>query len=463
MAPPGPWTGVCPNDRDFNIGFVAEAGDRPSAALSGDPGLKITLPRGRLALVATVAKKAKEGAPAPRGGAAEVFAVALGLGLTSFGGPIAHLGYFERAYVERRRWLSADDYAGLVALCQMAPGPASSQVGFLVGLRRAGWSGAFAAWLGFTLPSAALMFAFARLAPRLTGPLTQAALHGLKLVAVAVVAQAVWSMGRRLCPDLRRAALGLLAAAMLLLIGGPLMQLLALVAGAVGGVLLCRDAPGISAPPKLPIGRRTGLAAGGVFLALLVGLPLAAQAIAPRSMLAMTAIFYKAGALVFGGGHVVLPLLRDALVPTGWVSDGAFLSGYGAAQAVPGPLFTFAAYLGAVVAPPGSGVGASLLWSIGALAFLFLPGLLVALAGVRLWTWIGGHPTARGALAGVNAAVVGVLGAALYDPIWTSAILGARDLAVAVVAFMLLERWRVPPILIVAFCVVAAVAMALAR
>jgi len=413
--------------------------------------------------MATARDDAGKDSPTARGSAAEVFAVALGLGLTSFGGPIAHLGYFERAYVQRRHWLSSDDYAGLVALCQMVPGPASSQVGFLVGLRRAGWAGAFAAWLGFTLPSAALMFAFAWLAPRLTGPLTQAALHGLKLVAVAVVAQAVWSMGRKLCPDLRRTALALVAATLLLVVGGLMMQLLALLVGALGGMLLCRDAPGASAPPTLPIGRRTGLAAGAVFLALLVGLPLAAQAAPPRSMIAMAAIFYKAGALVFGGGHVVLPLLRDALVPTGWVSDNAFLSGYGAAQAVPGPLFSFAAYLGVGIAPAGSGPGVSLIWSIAALIFLFLPGLLVALAGLPLWTWIGGHPAAGGALAGVNAAVVGVLGAALYSPIWTSAILGARDLAVAVVAFMLLERWRTPPILIVVFCVAAALAMALVR
>lgn len=398
-------------------------------------------------------------APPAKGKAAEVFGVALGLGLTSFGGPIAHLGYFERTFVQRRRWLSADDYAGLVALCQMAPGPASSQVSFLVGLRRAGWAGALAAWLGFTLPSAMLMFAFAWMAPRLTGPLTQAALHGLKLVAVAVVAQAVWSMGRKLCPDLRRSALALLAAAMLLLIGGPLMQLLALMAGAVGGMLLCREAQGSAAPPSLPIGRRTGLAAGAMFLLLLIGLPLAAQA-APRSMLGMAAIFYKAGALVFGGGHVVLPLLRDALVPAGWLSDNTFLAGYGAAQAVPGPLFTFAAYLGVLVAPHGSSLGESLLWSSVALVFLFLPGMLVALAGLPLWNWIGHHPTARGGLAGVNAAVVGVLGAALYNPIWTSAILNARDLAIALIAFMLLERWRIAPILVVAFCIAAAIAIA---
>ena len=400
------------------------------------------------------------GGRAGRESALEVFRVALALGLTSFGGPIAHLGYFERTYVERRGWLSAEDYAGLMALCQMAPGPASSQVGFLVGLRRAGWPGAFAAWLGFTLPSALVMFAFAGLAPRLTGPLVTAALHGLKLVAVAVVAQAVWSMGRRLCPDLRRAALATAAAALLLLVGGPSMQLLVLLGGAVGGILLCRHVDPPATPPRLPIGRGTGLVAGAVFLTLLIGLPLAARA-SPRSMLALAAIFYKAGALVFGGGHVVLPLLRDALVPSGWLSDDRFLAGYGAAQAVPGPLFTFAAYLGAVGAPAGSGLAGSALWSSVALAFLFLPGLLVAVAGLPLWTWIGGHPSARGALAGVNAAVVGVLGAALYNPIWTTAILGGRDLAVALIAFMLLERWRAPPILIVVFCIASAVAVAI--
>jgi chromate transporter len=404
-----------------------------------------------------------EGAAAPaRNSILEVFSVALGLGLTSFGGPIAHLGYFERTYVQRRRWLSADDYAGLVALCQMIPGPASSQVGFLIGLRRAGWAGALAAWLGFTLPSALIMFAFAWLAPRLTGPLFQATLHGLKLVAVAIVAQAVLSMGRKLCPDLRRAAIALLGATILLCVGGAVIQLVALVAGAVGGVLLCRDVEGPEKPPRLPIGRRTGLAAGAAFLLLLVGLPLAAQ-VAPRSMLDMAAIFYRAGAFVFGGGHVVLPLLRDALVPAGWLNDNTFLSGYGATQAMPGPLFTFAAYLGATIAPHGSGFGASLLWSLVALIFLFLPGLLVALAGLPLWNWVGHHSIARGALAGVNAAVVGVLGAALYSSIWTSAILGGRDLAIALVAFMLLERWRAAPILIVVLCVGASLTSAAIR
>jgi len=397
--------------------------------------------------------------PSERGGVVEVFAVALGLGLTSFGGPVAHLGYFERTYVRRRRWLSADDYAGLVALCQMLPGPASSQVSFLIGLRRASWAGALAAWLGFTLPSAVLMFAFAWLAPRLTGPLTQAILHGLKLVAMAVVAQAVWSMAAKLCPDLRRAALAVVSATLLLLFGGPLMQLVALAVGAIGGALLCRGVQSQSAPPKLPVGRRAGLVFIALFLGLLIGLPLAAQA-APRSWLGMVEVFYKTGALVFGGGHVVLPLLRDALVPSGWVSDNTFLAGYGAAQAMPGPLFAFAAYLGAIIAPHGSGIGMAALWSLAALVFIFLPGMLVAAAGLPLWNWVGHHSIARGALAGVNAAVVGVLGVALYNPIWTSAILGARDLAIALIAFMLLERWRAPPILMVIFCVGAAVTLA---
>ncbi|HEY2482220.1 MAG TPA: chromate efflux transporter [Caulobacteraceae bacterium] len=405
---------------------------------------------------------AQGGEPPARGTALEVFRVALGLGLTSFGGPIAHLGYFERTYVRRRHWLSAEDFAGLVALCQMVPGPASSQVGFLVGLRRAGWPGACAAWLGFTLPSAVLMLAFAWLAPRLSGPIAEAVFHGLKLVAVAVVAQAVWSMAGKLCPDRPRAALALLAAAILLLFGGATMQLAALAAGALGGVLLCRDVEGLAAPPKLPIGRRAGLAAMTVFVVLLlIASPLAGQA--PRSMLGMAAIFYKAGALVFGGGHVVLPLLRDALVPGGWVSDSAFLSGYGAAQAVPGPLFTFAAYLGAEIAPHGASLGESTLWSLLALDMIFLPGLLAALAGLALWSWIGRNAAARGALAGVNAAVVGVLGAALYNPIWTSAILSARDLAVALVAFTLLARWRLAPIFIVLLCVASAVGLALVR
>jgi chromate transporter len=377
--------------------------------------------------------------------------VALRLGLTSFGGPIAHLGYFERTYVRERQWLTPDEYGGLVALCQLVPGPASSQVGYLIGLRRAGWRGAFAAWAGFTLPSALVMFAFALLAPHLEGPATNAVLHGLKLVAVAVVAQAVWSMASNLCPDRPRAALALLTAAMLLVISGSFVQITALLVGAVGGALLCRNLPAAPALPVMPVSLRTGGVALALFLILLLALPLAG-ATAPHSLMALAGIFYKAGALVFGGGHVVLPLLRDALVPEGWLSDNTFLAGYGVAQAIPGPLFTFSAYLGAIVAP----AGAALLWSAVALFFIFLPGVLVALAGLPVWLWLGHHPAARGALAGINAAVVGVLGAALYNPIWLSAVADGRDVAIALTGFLLLERWRVPPLAIVVFCVGAA-------
>ena len=399
-------------------------------------------------------------APHHRGTAGEVFSVALRLGLTSFGGPIAHLGYYERTYVRQRQWLSPDEYAGLVALCQMVPGPASSQTGFLIGLRRAGWAGAFAAWAGFTLPSAIVMFGFALLAPRLEGPTTDAVLHGLKLVAVAVVAQAVWSMARNLCPDRARAALALLAAALLLVVSGSLAQIAALLIGAVGGALLCRNLPAAPGLPTMPVSLRTGGVALALFLILLVALPLAGAA-APHSLLALAGIFYKAGALVFGGGHVVLPLLRDALVPQGWLSDNTFLAGYGVAQAIPGPLFTFSAYLGAIVAPAGA--AAALLWSSVALAFIFLPGLLIALAGLPVWLWLGHHPAARAALAGVNAAVVGVLGAALYNPIWLSAVGGGRDVAIALAGFLLLERWRAPPLAIVIFCIVAALISASIR
>jgi chromate transporter len=390
-----------------------------------------------------------------RGTVGEVFGVALRLGLTSFGGPIAHLGYYERTYVRQRQWLTPDEYAGLVALCQMVPGPASSQVGYLIGLRRAGWGGAFAAWAGFTLPSAIVMFGFALLAPRLEGPATDAVLHGLKLVAVAVVAQAVWSMARNLCPDRARAALALLAAALLLVATGSFFQIAALAIGAFGGALMCRDLPAAPALPVMPVSLRTGGVALAVFLILLVALPLAGAA-APHSLLALAGIFYKAGALVFGGGHVVLPLLRDALVPRGWLSDNAFLAGYGVAQAIPGPLFTFSAYLGAIVAPAGD----ALLWSAVALIFMFLPGLLIALAGLPVWLWLGHHPAARAALAGINAAVVGVLGAALYNPIWLSAVGNGRDVAIALAGFLLLERWRIPPLAIVIFCVAAALASA---
>ncbi|MDE1916782.1 MAG: chromate efflux transporter [Sphingomonadales bacterium] len=398
--------------------------------------------------------------PTPRAGSiAEVFGAALTLGLTSFGGPIAHIGYFERSYVQQRQWLSAEEFSGLVALCQMVPGPASSQLGYLIGLRRAGWAGGLAAWLGFTLPSALLMFGFAMMAPWLNGPVATASLHGLKLVAVAVVAQAVWSMARSLCPDRTRTAIALAALTLLLVVPLPGMQVAALGVGLAGGALLCRHLPERPDAPRLPVGSRTGVAALALFGALLVGLPWLAGG--RHDPVGLAALFYRSGALVFGGGHVVLPLLRDALVPTGWLGDSAFLSGYGAAQAMPGPLFTFAAYLGAAVAPH-TGMGAAVLWSLLALLAIFLPGALIAVAGVALWNRVGHHNGIRGALAGLNAAVVGVLGAAFYDPVWTSGVTRSSDLAIAVVGFFLLERWRVPPIAMVALtvgaCLLASIA-----
>jgi chromate transporter len=400
--------------------------------------------------------------PTPtRGSPLEVFVAALALGLTSFGGPVAHIGYFERAYVQRRRWLTPDEFAGLVGLCQIVPGPASSQVGFLIGLRRAGWGGAAAAWLGFTLPSALLMFGFALAAPLMQGPVAQAAFHGLKLVAVAVVAQAVWSMARKLCPDAGRATMAIAAAAALILLGGPVTQLVVIALGAIGGMWLCRDLGELPRAPAPAVGGRVGAVAMVAFAGLLVALPAWAAASA-HALPAAASIFYRSGALVFGGGHVVLPLLRDALVPSGWLPDGAFLAGYGAAQAAPGPLFTFAAYLGACLPAAGSGLGDRAIWSATALAFIFLPGLLVAIAALSMWNWLGSHPLARGGLAGVNAVVVGVLGAALYDPVWTSAIVHRSDVAIVLVAWGLLDRLRLPPVLVVAFCLVVSVGASMA-
>jgi len=388
-------------------------------------------------------------------GAGEVFAVALRLGLTSFGGPIAHLGYFERTYVQRLGWLGAADYASLVAVSQILPGPASSKVGFLIGLRRAGWSGAFAAWLGFTLPSAIAMFAFARLAPRLDTPLAAAVVHGLKIAAVAVVAQAVVSMARRLCNDVPRASIGVIAAIAMLFLSGSLAQVAVLVGGALLGLVLCRNARWDIAPTSIDIDPRAARIALIVFAVLLLALPLAA-AHSPHGWAVFVDAFYRAGALVFGGGHVVLPLLRDALVPA-WLSDDAFLGGYGAAQAVPGPLFTFAAYLGAASSAPGGTLVASMV----ALIALFLPGMLLAVAALRVFDGLRSIARAPAALAGINAAVVGILAAAWYDPVWTGSVRSIGDVAIAAFAFALLQLARVAPILVVAACS-AAMALRLA-
>jgi chromate transporter len=371
-----------------------------------------------------------------------IFAVFLRLGLTSFGGPIAHLGYYRTEFVERRRWLSEAAYADLVALCQLLPGPASSQVGFAVGLSRGGLLGGVAAWLGFTLPSAVAMVLFAQGAAALTGPLSAGMLHGLQVAAVAVVAQAVWSMAVSLCPDRPRATIAVVATLIVTAAPTAIGQIAAILAGAAAGAWLCREVPAAdrSARLSIPVPRSLAVAALAVFALLLIGLPIAA-AVSPGPALAMATAFYRAGALVFGGGHVVLPLLHASVVEPGWVSEDAFLSGYGAAQAVPGPLFTFAAYLGAIMT---GWVGAAL-----CLVAIFLPGLLLVVGVLPFWASLGRGALMRASLRGVNAAVVGVLLGALYDPVWTKGIGGPADFALALVAFALLVIWKAPPWLVV--------------
>jgi chromate transporter len=391
--------------------------------------------------------------PAAAGTPSEVLWVALKLGLTSFGGPIAHLGYYERTYVRERQWLSSEQYGGLISLCQLLPGPTSSQLGFLVGLHRAGWLGALAVWIGFTLPSALLMYAFALYAPTAPSARMQAALHGLMLTAVVVVAQAVWSMARSLTPDLPRRAIAVAACAPLLFFHSGMAQFVTLVGGAILGSILCRSAPHTAAKLPARLHTRVAWAALVLFLVLLAGLS-SATFLEPHGPIALANIFYRSGAFVFGGGHVVLPLLQQALVPTGWVSDDRFLAGYGFAQAMPGPLFTLAAYLGAASAPPHQ----SLLWALIALIAIFLPGLLLAITGLSLLGRIANSKAAHAVLAGINAAVVGLLAAALYNPVWVSAVRAPVDIAIVLVVFVLSLRFKVPPILIAALCVCTSIA-----
>jgi chromate transporter len=386
----------------------------------------------------------------------EVLAAFLKLGLTSFGGPIAHLGYFRAEFVERRQWIDEIEFARLLALCQFLPGPASSQLGFSLGLLRAGWPGGLVAFAAFTLPSALLLFAFAGLLPYLSGAAGQAAIHGLKLVAVAVVAQGVLGMARQLCPDQPRATIAAIAVALILAVGQAWMQVLVVALGGIVGLVVCR---GVQPPPPgaalhLPYGIRFGTVLLGIFALLLLALPLAARG--QVGLLPVIEAFYRAGALVFGGGHVVLPLLREAVVAPGWISSDDFLAGYGAAQAVPGPMFTLAAYLGARL--PGAEGG--LLGASAALVAIFLPGFLLVAGALPLWRSIGDTPMAARAVAGINAAVVGLLAAALYDPVWTSAVHGPLDVAIVAIAFTLLIAWRASAIIVVLWCVAAAITIA---
>jgi chromate transporter len=385
-------------------------------------------------------------APQPaQGTALEVLVVFLRLGLTCFGGPIAHLGYFRDEFVSRRRWLDEQAYADLVALCQFLPGPASSQVGFSIGLMRAGWLGGIAAWTGFTLPSAIALVLFAYGASALGGPLGSGLLHGLKLVAVAIVAQAVWGMARSLCPDRERASIAAVAAVILLLTPWPATQLVVILLGAVAGLWLCRGAPpSDTGHVAMPVSRRAGLLGLATFAVLLAGcLLVPARTSLPG--VELFAAFYRSGALVFGGGHVVLPLLREAFVGPGWVSDDVFLAGYGAAQAVPGPLFTFAAYLGTVVKVEPNGLAGAVIGLFG----IFLPGLLILVGALPFWDDFRQRAAAQAAMRGVNAAVVGILGAALYNPVWISSVTTPADFAVALVGFVLLMAWRAPPLVVV--------------
>lgn len=385
----------------------------------------------------------------------EVFGTFLKLGLTSFGGPIAHLGYFRDELVTRRGWLSDHAYADLVALCQFLPGPASSQVGFALGLIRAGWLGALAAFTAFTIPSALILLAFAMTTASISGPIGTGALQGLKIVAVAIVAQAVWGMAKNLCPDRERASIAVGAVAVLAFVPGAFGMVGAIVLGAVAGLILGRgtEKP-VGGHVTMPVRRRQAGIALGAFAALLILLPLVAGA---SQTLAVIDSFYRAGALVFGGGHVVLPLLQAEAVQPGWVTPDAFLAGYGAAQAVPGPLFTFAAYLGAVLGPEPNGVvGAAI-----ALIAVFLPGFLILIGVLPFWDRFRSMAMAQSLMQGANAAVVGILGAALYSPVFASAIGDMRDFTLALFCFVALMAWKVPPWVVVIVAAVGGVGLAL--
>jgi chromate transporter len=380
----------------------------------------------------------------------------LKLGLTSFGGPIAHLGYFRDELVTRRGWLSDHAYADLVALCQFLPGPASSQAGFALGLMRAGWLGALAAFTAFTLPSALVLLAFALSAAAWGGPVGSGALDGLKIVAVAIVAQAVWGMARNLCPDRERAAIAVGAVAVLAFLPGAAGMVGAILLGGLAGLVLRRgtDRP-VGGHVALPVTRAQAGVALAAFAGLLVLLPLLAG---QSQALAVIDGFYRAGALVFGGGHVVLPLLQAETVASGWVTEESFLAGYGAAQAVPGPLFTFAAYLGAVLGHEPNGIGGAAL----ALLALFIPGFLILVGVLPFWDRFRSMAGAQSAMQGANAAVVGILGAALYSPVFTTAIGELGDLALAAACFVLLTAWKTPPWVVVIVAAVGGVLLSLA-
>jgi chromate transporter len=388
--------------------------------------------------------------------AAEIFRVFLTLGLTSFGGPIAHFVLFRREFVERRSWLDDHQYGQLLTLAQALPGPGSSKLGFVIGLLRGGWPGALAAFVGFTLPSALLLFGFAAVLPLLSGPLGQAAVHGLKLVALCVVGFGLVGMSRGLCPDTPRRLIALSALVLVLLVGQAWVQLLVVCLGAAAGALVCRSVQ--PSPPgdfALRYGKFTARLLLAVFVVLLVSLPWAGAQ--PAGPIRYAAAFFRTGALAFGGGHVVLPLLQDAVVQPGWISSADFLAGYGAAQAVPGPMFALSAYLGARL--PGTGGG--VLGGAIALVATFLPGFLLVAGVLPYWRNFAAHPVAARAIAGTSAAVVGLLAAALYDPVWISAVHAPADVLIAAAGWFILARWNASALVVVGWCVAASMGLAL--
>lgn len=385
---------------------------------------------------------------------ANVFITFLKLGFTSFGGPIAHIGYFRKELVEKQQWADEHQFSQLLAICQFLPGPASSQLGFALGLIRAGWLGALAAFTAFTLPSALLLIGFASMLSLLSNPVGIAIIHGLKLVAVAVVADAVLSMAKKLCPDTTRRLIALLAASALLLMQFAWAQILIIIVGAVAGIFLCRETESINSaiPSVSKWNKRIAL----ILLSLFTALLLAALFIQNQSgLIAVSQAFYRAGALVFGGGHVVLPLLEESVVNTGWVSNENFLAGYGASQAIPGPMFAFSAYLGAII-PDSHSI--SWISALVALVFMFLPGFLLIAAALPLWQSVSSKPLATKAISGVNAVVVGILAAALIDPIIISSMISIVDLLIAGIALLLLVKWRLSPLFVVIWCVFASMA-----
>ena len=385
----------------------------------------------------------------------EVFAAFLRLGVSAFGGPVAHIGYFNAEFVEHRGWLDRDTFAQIVALCQFLPGPASSQVCIVLGVLRAGALGGALAWMAFTLPSAILLTAFALGIADIPGVAHARCLHGLLVAAVAVVALAVATMYRSLCPDVPRKSLALLSAAVITLAPATgFAQLFVILAGALYGRFFIKAAATATRPLPTLGNRVTAVVAGAAFFALLFGLPVLDRFVIDGPLHVVTA-FYESGALVFGGGHVVLPLLQARVVPPAWIGQEAFLAGYGAAQAVPGPLFTFAAYLGAVVEPSPHGVTGAALGLIG----IFLPGILILIGALPHWETLRARAGAQAVMRGINAAVVGILGGALYSPLWTSSVRTAGDFSVALIGFILLVMWRAPPLLVVVIGAVAGVSL----